>query len=143
MEFVKILINIAVIFLGWVVVHYLSVRREKEKERRRLAEKTIALIEEVERIAIEYHVHAGRLEASEMEIWLLLEKIERYLSRMRLEKNKDETTYFIALRMAILYENFGQDYGGPQKKDAKIIRNIGIATDGIIGFLDTFVMKIC
>ncbi len=143
MESLKILINIVGIFLGWVVVHYLSVRREKEKEKRQLAEKTIGLIEELEKIAIDYHLHDGRLEASETDIWRLFAQIERYLSRMRLDRNKDETLYLIALRQAIMYENFGPDYHGPQMKDSKIIREIRVAADKIIAFLDTFVIKIC
>lgn len=143
MEFLKILVNVVFILLGWVVVHNLSVRREKDKERRQLAEKTIGLVEELEKISIDYHLNDGRLETSETAIWRLLARIERYLSRMHLDKNKDETMYLIALRQAIMYENFGLDYVGIQADDSKIIRDISVAADKMIAFIDDCVIKIC
>ncbi len=138
----QIILNIILLLVGWVVVHRLSVKREKDKEKRQLGEKIIGIVEELELTAKAYHTRSGRLEVDEEKIWSSLAKIERGLQRMHLARNIQDNMHIIRLRMAITYKNFGNDPFEKQSEDSKLIANITIAAEEMISFIDDSVIRI-
>ena len=136
---VAMAVNVIVMFIGWYIVNRQAEKREKDKEKRLLAEKTIGLVEELEECAIAYH--KGNKE-KEHQVNILLEKTSRYLHRLHLDQFIYQNIHIIELRQAIALYNFGSDWLEAYSDDSSLINGIRLACNKMILFIDNEIIKI-
>ena len=124
------------IVTGWVVVHYLTLTRERQKEVRDLKMRLVDRILEVERRGCLFHQaaifspdEAGALVA---EIGRISAEIARLpLSTLRVPKKA-----VVRFRASITLANFDLTRFQPQPATSLLLSNISLAAEGLINALE-------
>lgn len=124
------IIPVFLVILGWVIVHCLTIEREKKREWREIAKKTVIDIEALERLAIQYHTNIIRNTDVEQAI---LKEIERLNDKLwNIRQKLSIPTNIRELRKAITLDNFGTPHIIPQEKNSPIIRKIEVCSAKLI-----------
>ncbi len=132
-----VLCQLAMVPGGWIIVHLLSVRRERRSEWRKLAHSAVADVEKIEELALGYHKAENRNIEMEEEI---LKRMERLESKMvllsRTLKSFDQNS-MKKFRRAITMKNFQSNEFKRQETTSQILKNILARTTLIIEQLYT------
>lgn len=104
-EEIKIFITWVLVILGWGVVHYLSAKRDRNKELRALCLTAITYIEEIEREAIRYHTGIERDVSCEKKIRKDLQRLDTIVETILKPLGGNKITV-VQLRQAITRNNF-------------------------------------
>lgn len=130
-DFIKLTIPWFLVILGWLVVHFFTIKREKEKRQFDELKDIQADLNDIFTISINYHSGNERNSTDEIRIissLLFLEEkgdaLFEILSHKGLKVDQKRWTRGIVFfRMAITTNNFGGDFSN-QAQDSDIIVNI-------------------
>lgn len=119
----EILITITVTFLGWLVVHILTIKRDKDKEFRDFCRETILYIQTIEKEAIEYHSSKIRHQNMEAALKADIAFLDvRFMFIQKTDPNfKNQISFF---RSAITLNNFESANFSQQVSTSKILSDI-------------------
>lgn len=127
--------SVMLIIAGWVVVHHLSVIRERQKEIRERKDKLIQTIYEIEKAAICFH-QSGNF--NEEAARLLLVSLLRISPEIKLLPFiSKESKHFIELRRSVTYTNFDSSKFVSQQPTSKLVAKINQATDDLVTQIET------
>ena len=115
-------ISVALITLGWLVVHFFSRQRDLKKDARSFALQTANHVTKIEEKAIAYHVAQNRSEPAEKELILLINDLDTRIMILKKKlKIKNDISFF---RAAITLDNFNTHEFKPQSYSSQIVNDI-------------------
>lgn len=131
------LITWFLVITGWVVVHYLSAVRDRQKDIRELKLKTVQAIIDAEKLAIDFHT-AGSFDLGKtQQLTSMIQRISTDMTRHPLATFQNYSSMVKEFRQAITLQNFDISRFQRQQASSKIISNINYATEQIIRALET------
>lgn len=125
------------IVIGWVVVHYLSVIRDRHKDSRDMKDRLIKQIIDLEKEAIGFHQAAQHDSQKAMEILSTIQRVSSALNRAPISLLKLDPIYIKSLRRSITLSNFDPGKFKPQSTDSKIFSNISVSASNVIEAIET------
>ncbi len=134
-EFYQVVTWVLVI-LGWVVVHYLTVVRDRQKEIRDLKLKVIQAISEAETMAIEFHTAKGFDSAKAQKITSMIQRISSDMTRPPLASFQNYSSVAKEFRQAITLKNFDASQYLSQQTSSEIVADISYAAEKITRILE-------
>jgi hypothetical protein len=124
------------VVVGWVVVHYLTVIRERQKDFAERVKTITATIYELEAEAIAFHESEIYDPSKGRRIVVSIDRIAKALSKPPLSKLLVSTAHTIALRRSITLRNFDKSGFTRQGEDSSIIAGIARACQRLIDAID-------
>ena len=118
----EILAPIIVSILGWMVVDWLSVRRDKKKEWRDISRNTVKLVDMIEEKSINYHTSQERNTELENELIKDIAKLDMHMQLIKYNLKMKDNIY--PFRAAITLKNFQTVNFTTQTSNSEIIRLI-------------------
>jgi hypothetical protein len=119
-----LVITLVISVFGWVIVHFLSARRDRKKEWREFARATAAYVDEIEKHAVIYHTNPERDIALEKKLKADIDYLDK---RIEIIKRHLSFADIFLYRIAITLENFETKGFASQPVDSNIIRDIGLS----------------
>ena len=115
----EISVTIGITFIGWLVVHILTVKRDKSKEFRDFCRETVFYIQTIEKEALKYHTSATRQQQIEISLKADIAFLD---TRFKLIQKTDPTfnNKISFFRSAITLNNF-ESANFFQQSDTSII----------------------
>lgn len=124
------------IFLGWFVVHKITLRRERRKEKREAAHKICIELCELERLAINFHTAQVHDSRNATDLRQSVVRLIRHLQREPLTELKISNQSLILLRQSITRQNADPSDFSAQTADSDLVRNIRDATSDLIEVIE-------
>lgn len=112
-----------VIILGWMVVHWLSVKRDELAQRKLAYKEARKLLSDIENKSLEFHCSQNRNKSLEKEILKKLDTLDFMISCM--EHPKISSLLITDIRSTVTLKNFQVKFFVQQPLDSDLIRNIG------------------
>lgn len=124
------------IVCGWVVVHYLSAVRDRQREIAALAEAVEVEISKLALDAVAFHFRDTHDFQASVSITSKISRISRRLQVGPLSRLNVPAGLVVALRQAITLRNFDASSFKKLNQDAKQIRDIGQAAEDLSGSVE-------
>lgn len=131
------LITWFLVISGWVVVHYLSAVRDRQKDIRDLKLKTIQTIIDAERLAIDFHTAVSFDLGKTQQLTSMIQRISTDMTRPPLVTFQNYSNVVKEFRQAITLQNFDISRFQRQQASSKIVADINYATEQIIRAFET------
>lgn len=131
------LITWFLVITGWVVVHYLSAVRDRQKDIRDLKLKTIQAIIDTEKLAIDFHMAANFDLGKTQQLTSMIQRISCDMTRPPLATFQNFSSVVKEFRQSITLQNFDISRFQRQQASSKIISKINYTTEQIIRALET------
>lgn len=133
---VKQLITWALIVVGWVIVHYLSLTRERQKEVRELKSKLVERILDIERRAIIFHQASNHCFDETRSLISEIDRVASAIARQPMSLLSIQPKLVRQFRSGITLRNFDASGFQPQMATSRLLADISLRTDGLIDALE-------
>lgn len=120
------------VFLGWWVVHYLSLLRDVRKERITAIEKIVEELYRIERAALDFHTGSHYSHAKAQELSVSIQRIFRKIAAPPLRDFVIQNNLKIAFRSSITLDNFDLTTFVSQPVTSELILNIRESANELI-----------
>lgn len=134
-EFYQVVTWVLVI-LGWVVVHYLTVVHDRQKEIRDLKLRVIQEITEIETLAIEFHTAKDFDSSKAQKITSMIQRVSSDMTRPPLASFQNYSGVAKEFRQAITLKNFDASKFHSQQASSEIVTDISYAAEKITRALE-------
>ncbi|MHB1174793.1 MAG: hypothetical protein ACYCZJ_06690 [Sulfuriferula sp.] len=124
------------IFLGWFVVHKITLRQERRKEKREAAHKVCIELRELERLAINFHTALGHDSRNATDLRQGVARLISHLQRAPLKELEIRNQSLIQLRQSITRKNADPSDFSAQTADSDLVRNIRDAISDLIEVIE-------
>lgn len=124
------------ILLGWLVVHKITLKQERRKERREAAHTICMELRELEHLAINFHTAREHDIRNATDLRQSVERLIRHLQRSPLTELEISNQCLIQLRQSITLQNADRRDFSAQNADSDLIRNIRDATSDLIEVIE-------
>ena len=117
--------SIIIIIFGWVIVHYLSKRRDIQNFNRKNLETIYDLLHSLEEEAIQFHTSSSYNKEKSSHIYSQISHLERKINRLGFIKNEDFSSEIKCIRQSVTLANFDCSNFKQQKfENSKILNEI-------------------
>ena len=124
------LLPLVLVALGWFVIHGLSVKRDKLNSLRSFCIETRHLVENIERVACQYHSSPERPVTQESILKTDLNKLDARLNWLSIKMDLP-SSYIIEFRQAVTASNFETIDFKRQHTSERLIQNIFLCSTRI------------
>lgn len=124
------------IVVGWVMVHYLTLTRERQKEVRELKSKLVEQILEVENRSISFHQAPNYSQDHARSLVAEIERISSAIARKPLSILAIEPKVVALFRRSITLKNFDQSIFSSQSADSRLLNDISLRTEILTNALE-------
>ena len=125
-----------IVIAGWVVVHYVTLARERRKEKRDTAKQIIGNLQDLEKLAHDFHRANEFDEFAAQTVSIRTERLIKTLARNPLSELRLPYELSKELRQSITRRNMDRSTFVPQETSSEIIRDIRNATDDLIDAIE-------
>lgn len=122
--------------VGWVIVHYLTVTRERQKEIRELKSKVIERILDIEQRAIAFHQASSHSADEARGLLAEIERISSAISRQPLSVLSVDPKARRQFRRSVTLRNFDLSNFHPQAANSKLLSDISLAAECLTNSLE-------
>lgn len=130
------IITWALIVLGWVTVHYLTLTRERQKEIRELKSKLIERILDVESRSISFHQASNYNQDEARSLVAEIERVSSAIARKPLSILAIEPKVVTQFRRSITLKNFDQSIFTSQAANSRLLNDISLRTEALTNVLE-------
>lgn len=130
------IITWALIVVGWVTVHYLTLTRERQKEIRELKSKLIERILEVESRSISFHQASNYSQDEARSLVAEIERVSSTIARKPLSTLAIEPKVVAQFRRSITLKNFDQSIFSSQSANSRLLSDISLRTETLTNVLE-------
>lgn len=120
------------VLVGWFVVHYATLSRERRKEKRDTCSRIIDEIKTIENLAVTFHTSEKfDSQTSDLLIWRV-NRVIRTLQRLPLQTLDIPLGLLIRFRKGLTLQNTDASTFAPQTYHGEIIKSIRTVTDELL-----------
>lgn len=120
------------VILGWVVVHYLAVVRERQNDAHKQVQELVTSLYDLEAAAIAFHQNPTFDGSVARSLLSKVDRIARALAQPPLRKLNVPTFSRKTLRQSITLRNFDQSSFQPQAESSSLLAGVSVATQRVI-----------
>lgn len=125
------------VLLGWIIVHHLTLNRDRRKEKRAIADQIIEKLQNLEVLTVNFHTSNAFDALKAEEISLNIERVIRSIQRTPMDEIVVPTSYLVCLRQAMTRKNFDISDFITQSQGSEILRNIRVVVDDLISQIES------
>lgn len=126
------IITWVLIVVGWLIVHYLTLTRERQKEIRELKSKLIERILEIENRSISFHQASSYSQDEARSLVAEIERVSSTIARKPLSSLAIEPKVVAQFRRSITLKNFDQSIFNSQSANSRLLHDISLRTETLM-----------
>ena len=125
------------VLLGWLIVHKLTLNRDRRKEKRAIADQIIEKLQKLEVLTVNFHTSNTFDALKAEEVSLNIERVIRSIQCTPMDEIAVPTSYLVCLRQAMTRKNFDISDFITQSHGSEILRNIRVVVDDLTSQIES------